>query len=188
MLFERRLRDGLRNGTITVAFRRWKRRQASAGGRYRTGDGGIAEVTALSVVEEIGEDDARAAGYPGVAELLADLRGEGAIYRLELRLVDEPDPREELANDERVDVAEIDRRLARMGAWARPTLELIARRPGVRAGDLAPEVGLDKDRFKVGVRRLKELGLTLSLETGYRISPRGHAYLAATKEHPSETA
>jgi hypothetical protein len=29
------------------------------------------------------------------------------------------------------------------------------------------------------VRKLKNLGLTISLEVGYRLSPRGAAYLAA---------
>ena len=33
--------------------------------------------------------------------------------------------------------------------------------------------GLEKDVFKPRVRRLKELGLTESLEVGYRLSPRG---------------
>ena len=32
--------------------------------------------------------------------------------------------------------------------------------------------------FKRDVRRLKELGLTESLEVGYRLSPRGRALLA----------
>jgi hypothetical protein len=31
--------------------------------------------------------------------------------------------------------------------------------------------------FKRDVRRLKELGLTESLEVGYRLSPRGRAFL-----------
>ena len=35
MRFEQRLRDGLHDGSITVAFRRWKRHQVVAGGRYR---------------------------------------------------------------------------------------------------------------------------------------------------------
>jgi hypothetical protein len=30
-----------------------------------------------------------------------------------------------------------------------------------------------KQRFKTNVRKLKELGLTESLEVGYRLSPRG---------------
>ena len=40
VLFERRLRDGINAGTVTVAFRRWRRRQVTIGGRYRTGSGG----------------------------------------------------------------------------------------------------------------------------------------------------
>jgi hypothetical protein len=32
--------------------------------------------------------------------------------------------------------------------------------------------------FKVNVRKLKALGLTESLEIGYRLSARGHAWLA----------
>jgi hypothetical protein len=31
----------------------------------------------------------------------------------------------------------------------------------------------------VNVRKLKALGLTISLEVGYRLSPRGQAYLRA---------
>jgi hypothetical protein len=38
---------------------------------------------------------------------------------------------------------------------------------------LAPQVDLDVPPFKRRVRRLKELGLTESLEVGYRLSPRG---------------
>jgi hypothetical protein len=79
------------------------------------------------------------------------------------------------------------RRLARLdrrgtdGPWIEPTLAVIERRPGVRAGDLAAELGRDRDRFKVDVRKLKDLGLTISLETGYELSPRGRAVLAALR-------
>jgi hypothetical protein len=52
---------------------------------------------------------------------------------------------------------------------------LIASSPGVRAEDLARSVGREKMPFKLDVRKLKELGLTESLETGYRLSPRGQA-------------
>jgi len=41
---------------------------------------------------------------------------------------------------------------------------------------------MERDPFKIRVRRLKELGLTESLEVGYRVSPRGRAYLTATAE------
>ena len=56
-------------------------------------------------------------------------------------------------------------------------LALIADHPGRRAGDLAASLGRDIPSFKRDVRKLKELGLTLSLEVGYRLSPRGEAYL-----------
>ena len=45
----------------------------------------------------------------------------------------------------------------------------------IRAGEVtlavAPMVGLEKDPFEVDVRKLENLGLTLSLETRYRLSP-----------------
>jgi hypothetical protein len=56
-------------------------------------------------------------------------------------------------------------------------LELVASRPGVRAADLAASLGRETLPFKVDVRKLKELGLTESLEVGYRLSPRGRAVM-----------
>jgi hypothetical protein len=47
----------------------------------------------------------------------------------------------------------------------------------VRAEDLARSVGREKMPFKLDVRKLKEMGLTESLLTGYRLSPRGEAVL-----------
>jgi hypothetical protein len=68
-------------------------------------------------------------------------------------------------------------RASRRGAWTREALRIIEERPAVRAGDLAVAIGRDRDSFKLDVRKLKELGLTESLETGYRLSPRGRAIL-----------
>jgi predicted transcriptional regulator len=55
-------------------------------------------------------------------------------------------------------------------------LGLIAERPATRAPDLAASLGRETAPFKADVRKLKELGLTESLEVGYRLSPRGRAY------------
>ena len=49
--------------------------------------------------------------------------------------------------------------------------------PAIRAGDLADEVGRERLPFKADVRKLKNLGLTISLGVGYELSPRGQAYL-----------
>ena len=54
---------------------------------------------------------------------------------------------------------------------------MIDAHPGVRAGDLCAQVGQERDLFKVNVRKLKALGLTESLGTGYRLSPQGRALL-----------
>lgn len=56
-------------------------------------------------------------------------------------------------------------------------LEAIQARPATRAADLAAEFGLEKQPFKQRVVKLKNLGLTISLPTGYQLSPRGAAYL-----------
>ena len=62
------------------------------------------------------------------------------------------------------------------GPWTEATLAAIAARPATRAADLAADLGRERLEFKRDVRKLKALGLTLSLEVGYRLSPRGQAY------------
>ncbi|MBV9447937.1 MAG: hypothetical protein JO345_18800 [Streptosporangiaceae bacterium] len=190
MRFEQRLRDGIHSGAIVVAFRRWKRSQVVPGHRYRTGID-MVEVESVDVVEPSSVDaaQAREAGYASVDELLGDLRGDPAlpVYRIRLRRIDGPDPRDELARAARLteaDVAAITARLARMdrsssrGAWTEAVLGLIADRPGTVSTVLAETMGWERQDFKLHVRRLKELGLTISLEVGYRLSPRGESYLS----------
>jgi ribosomal protein S19E (S16A) len=56
-------------------------------------------------------------------------------------------------------------------------LRAIEGRPGVLAARLAKSLGMETSLFKPRVRQLKQLGLTESLEIGYRLSPRGQAFL-----------
>jgi len=189
MLIEKRLWAGIRDGSITVMFRRWKRRQVTAGNTYRTAAGRVVidEVTEVRP-SRIRRVDALAAGYRSVAEAVADLHGapEDPVFLLRLHPAEDEDPRAALANDAELsteDVEEITRRLTRLdnasthGPWTEQTLAIIRKRPAVRAGDLAEELGREMLPFKVDVRKLKNLGLTLSLEVGYRLSPRGETYL-----------
>lgn len=189
MLIEQRLHAGIRDGSISVMFRRWKRRQVIAGNTYRTPAGRVVvdEVTEVAP-SRIRSADARAAGYPSVAAAVADLRGTPGdpVFLLRLHMAEDDDPRAALAAAAELsteDVDEITRRLDRFdrasshGPWTDETLAIIQRRPAVRAGDLATELGREMLPFKVDVRKLKNLGLTLSLEVGYRLSPRGEAYL-----------
>jgi len=198
--FEARLRQGIADGTITVAFRRWKRPQVVAGHRYRTGLG-LADCIAIDrvAVSSITAADAQRAGYPTRKAAIDDLaaRGDAPVYRVEFRAVATADQRAELAASSSLsadDVATIDARLDRFdtssafGPWTAATLDAIARQPGRRAPDLAAGFGRETVPFKRDVRKLKELGLTLSLEVGYRLSPRGEAYLRSTSRAARTTA
>jgi hypothetical protein len=188
VLFRRPTLDGIRAGEITLAFRRWDRPRAKAGGRQRTAVGELA-IDSVEPVErsEIDAADARRAGHESVEELLDELdaRGYAQIWRVELHWAGE-DPRRALR--ERADLTAADLRMlherldrldraSKHGPWTRETLELIARNPEVRAVELAEMVGREKPPFKRDVRKLKELGLTESLVRGYRLSPRGRALL-----------
>lgn len=191
MIFRQRFLDGIRDGAITLAFRRWRRPTVRTGGTLLTavGELEIARV-APTTLPEITADDARRAGYASLDELQAELneRAEGDLYRIDLGAL-RPDPRvslresDALTEDERRTLAT---RLARLdahaatGPWTRRTLTLIRDHPGVRAGDLAGRLNQEREVFKVNVRKLKALGLTESLEVGYRLSPRGAAWLAAS--------
>ncbi|HEX4818786.1 MAG TPA: hypothetical protein VFV00_01160 [Acidimicrobiales bacterium] len=193
MLFEQRFWAGLADGSVTITFRRWKRPQAIAGRRYRT-PAGIIETERVDVVtpDSITDRDARRSGFESAAAVLANLRGDASmpVYRIQFHMVDEPDPRAELAANDALtadDVAEIDRRLDRLdkasshGPWTRAVLESIAAQPGRRAPDLAEQFGRETQPFKLDVRKLKNLGLTISLRVGYEVSPRGAVYLRSRR-------
>lgn len=184
MIFRQRFLDGIRSGQITLAFRRWRRPSVKTGGTLLTAAGQVAIGAVTPVTEsEITSDAARRAGYDSRDALLAELNRyrEGTLYRIELQGL-RTDPRLALreAVPDDLDLARIADaliRLDRPAPWTGRTLEAIARHPGVRAGDLCALVGMDRDDFKLKVRKLKALGLTESLEVGYRLSPRGQAVL-----------
>lgn len=190
MLFHTRFHDPIRRGEVTLTFRRWRAPQAKVGGRYRLHTYGVIEATSVETVtrQQIAVADARRAGFDSPATLVAELdQSAGDLYRIEFRyLGDLPDERAILAavgDLTQADREEIEARLARMdgggrGAWTRDFLRLIDENEGVRAADLAARLGRDTVRFKADVRRLKSMGLTESLDIGYRLSPRGRVFLA----------
>lgn len=194
MLFKTATLEGIRDGNITLAFRRWPKPRVKDGSEIRTALGVVA-ITGIKPVEAqaISEADARKAGYGTKAQLLAELEkfGSGSVYRIGLRLAGQ-DPRVALREKAFTaeDAATITQRLERLdkaskdGPWTRTVLALIARQPAVRAADLAGELGWETQYFKIRVRKLKELGLTESLDVGYRASPRGTAYLKSFKSRP----
>ncbi len=188
MLIKRAVLDGVVDGRIDLAFRRWRRPTVKTGGKLRTAVGQLAIVAVERVSErQITATDAHRAGFVSRAALLRALssRGDGDLYRIELRL-DGPDPRAALRARSDLDAGELAAVRARLerldaasrhGPWTLTVLRLIDARPATLAADLAASLDRERAPFKNDVRKLKELGLTESLEVGYRLSPRGRAVL-----------
>jgi hypothetical protein len=72
MLFPQRFWSGLADGSVELAFRRWRRAGVKAGSTQLTPTGLLA-IDAVDVVDvgDITEEDARRAGHRDKAELLA---------------------------------------------------------------------------------------------------------------------
>lgn len=184
MLFRQAVLEGIAEGRITLAFRRWSRPSVRAGGAVRTA-AGVVRIGSIDVIEpgDITPADALTAGYDDLAALVGELGadGEKPLYRITLTGI-EADRRVALRMNAALDaaaLAELERHFAR---WekARPgyfpaILKAIGDHPEVPAAVLAERLEVEKLRFKQDVRKLKELGLTESLATGYRLSARGEA-------------
>jgi hypothetical protein len=189
MLFSAATLRGLTEGRVTCTYRRWEVVRPKVGSRFTT-SAGVVEVTSITPADEaqLTERDAAEAGFDSVADLVKWVRAKGAgdLYRIEITLAG-PDPRIELRGTDNLgpeEITALNAKLDRMDRaaeepWTRSTLRQIQRLPGVTSTELAAEAGQERRTYKLRVRRLKALGLTESLERGYRLSPRGQAYLAA---------
>ena len=191
MLLTNKHLEGIASGKIKLAFRKWKKPTVKSGGCLRTHMGVLAIHAVDRISErEISERDAKLAGYESRAHLLQDLNlRDGLLYRIRLSFAG-PDERitlrtrPEISNDEWHELAQkLDRLDARSihGPWVVDFLSVVSVNPGVLAATLASSLGLERKWFKDHMRKLKELGLTESLEIGYRISPRGEAVLKQLK-------
>ena len=195
MLFTAATLRGLTEGKVNCTYRRWEVVRPKVGSRFTT-PAGVVEVTSIAAANEdrLTDQDAADAGFDSVAALVrwTSAKGRGELYRVGI-VVAGPDPRLALRGSAKLgpaDVSALSARLDRMDRaadqpWTRSTLRQIQRLPGVVSTELAAEVGQERRAYKLRVRRLKALGLTESLERGYRLSPRGQAYLTALESSPS---
>ena len=189
MLFDARTLRGLAEGRVIATYRRWTTVRPRPGSRFTT-RAGVVEATSIDPAdpETLTDADAYAAGFESRAALLAwtAKKGTGDLYRIGIRLAG-PDPRIALRAADEPDAAEIATLTAKLDRmdraadrpWTRQALQLIAKHPGVVSTALAAAAGQERAAFKVRIRRLKALGLTESLEVGYRLSPRGKAFVRA---------
>jgi len=192
MLFRRQTLEAIASGGVTLAYRRWKRPTVRAGGRVRTASG-VVLIGNIAIVgmSALTEKDASAAGFPTLAALQEMLGPDDGspVYRIELEGI-EPDERVALRGEALLSDADWHALTARFARWDKTApgyfpsiLWAIGAHPEVRAADLAAMTGVETLKFKQDVRKLKEFGLTESLDVGYRLSPRGEAVLEKLREH-----
>jgi len=193
MLFKIKDLRGIKSGEISLAFRKWKRPSVKIGTLVKTRVGQI-EILDLAIVEQerITSSEAIAAGYQNLDELfrLLEKRAVGTIYRIALQY-HSPDPRIELRNLSDLsgdEFEEIKRKLERLdkfsnrGQWTMEVLHAINQNPELRALDLADKLGMEKAWLKPNVRKLKNMGLTISHGVGYSLSPRGKVVFEKLKD------
>ncbi|NOT77158.1 MAG: hypothetical protein HOP08_19715 [Cyclobacteriaceae bacterium] len=181
MIFKVSQLNGIKSGTISLAFRRWGKPNVKKGSTMKTAIG-VIKVLAVDPVSnnKISTGDAIRAGYDNAASLLHDLKKTtGTLFKIKVKYLSE-DPRLELRERTDLSESELQKMLGQLerldktrGPWVLKVMKLIKRYPERRAGDLADIIQMDKFDFKINVRKLKNLGLTVSHEIGYSISPLG---------------
>ena len=188
MLLPNAVVDGIVTGAVTRVYRRWDVPRAKPGGTQLTRSGVVA-IDAVREIPDIGlitEADALASGENNLASLVKWLmkRPDDRIFEVTLHYAG-PDPRLALRAEVPTDdeLVAIDRALDRMdaakpsGPWTRFILGWIRDNPAVVSKVLASLLDRDLQPMKTDIRKLKALGLTISLDVGYQLSPRGEAYL-----------
>ena len=187
MLFRRERHQGIREGAVYRTVRGWRTARVKVGNRYALWTGGSVEVTVVQpvLVGELTDLDAVAAGLGHLDGLLAELRrtsrrelsAQDRVFRVDFRFVDAaPSPPVTLSTDEvtsRLDA--MDQRSGR--TWTRATLAAIGSHPGTVSSELADMLDRERKTLKADIRKLKKLGLTESLDVGYRLTALGRAIL-----------
>ncbi len=190
MLFKTKFHEGIRNGSITLTFRAWKSARAKVGNQYRFGPDEGVEVGAVDevAISAITDEEARHSGFANASELHTflmqyspeDLTPKARVFRVffhYVKISNEPLKVDLSLEELAAKLAKMDR-LSKHGAWTRQTLEIIAQNPRTAASKLAPMLGRETRPFKADVRKLKKLGLTVSFEVGYELTPVGKTLLS----------
>lgn len=175
------------SGDVSLVFRRWRRPTVRSGGSLRTALGVLRILDVAAVAEaDISEADASRAGFSSRTALLEGLGArEGQVYRIAVEYAG-ADPRVALRQQDDLSDAEIEQVIERLqrldsrspaGPWTARVLAAIEAHPGVVSRTLAERLGCEKNWLKPQVRKLRSLGLTVSLASGYELSPRGRVVL-----------
>ena len=188
MLFKQKDLEGIKAEKITLSFRNWKKLSVNVGSEIKTSVGVIKVGSIREVqLEDISDEEAKAAGFASAKSLTGLLASqkEGKIYKIAVSYLKE-DPRIELREQSVITVEEFNEikkalenldKFSKVGKWTIKTLQAIRENPKMKSADLAVITKKEKEWLKLNVRKLKALGLTISHEPGYTLSPRGEVYM-----------
>lgn len=187
MLFKEVHLQGIKSGVVSLAFRSWEKVSVKKGTLLKTSIGLVDIVDITTINEnEITSNDALDAGFESKEQLLKSLRqnDQADIYKITVRF-HSADPRielrEQILTDEKCAVLKekllrLDR-FSKQGDWTRKVLLAIKDNPHLHAIGLAEMTGLEKEWLKPNIRKLKNLGLTISHTVGYELSPLGKSFI-----------
>jgi hypothetical protein len=192
MLFRITQLKGIQSGTVTLAFRKWKKPAVVKGTLQQTAIGQV-KIIDISPLDEssLKKADALAAGYSSLDELLSDLNSikAGTIYKIKVQYHGE-DPRIELRSQTTLteeQLTALKEKLSKLerhsahGDWTITVLKTIQKHPQKVSTFIAEKTGFEKAWLKLNIRKLKNLGLTISHEVGYELSALGKVFLDKMK-------
>ncbi|PWN70028.1 hypothetical protein C1631_008490 [Chryseobacterium phosphatilyticum] len=184
MLFKELHLQGIKSGNINLAFRRWKKASVKTGTLVKTSIG-LVKIGDIEIVDEndISEEEATKAGFKNKQQLLQSFPSDpsASIFKISVCYHSE-DPRIELREQSDLsdeDYIKLKEKLQRLdqfskrGDWTQAVLLTIQDHPQLHATGIAKITGFEKEWLKLNIRKLKNLGLTISHPVGYEISPRG---------------
>ena len=183
-MFKHRFHAGIMAGDITRTIRQWKKPQVRRGGRYKLANHGYLEVTSIAPCKRVTSEDLKLSGVANRDALISMLSAGGDLYRVDFKFIghqaDQEIYRGGILDDD--DFTKLSDALAKKDKnsgfdWTHATLMAIHDYPGVGSIKLCQHLQRDQAALKKDVRKLKAQGLTVSLETGYKLSERGKDYL-----------
>ncbi|WP_099367543.1 hypothetical protein [Sphingobacterium sp. 1.A.4] len=188
MLFKEIHLKSIKSGEITLAFRKWHKASVKIGSLVHTSVG-LIKISDIQVVNEIDitDQDAIMAGYHDTLQLLKSFgpNNRGNIYKItvsyhsadpRIKLREQTELSEDQFNELKNKVDKLDR-FSKQGNWTNKILLAIKDNPNLHAIGIAKLTGFEKEWLKLNIRKLKNLGLTISQPVGYEISPLGNEYL-----------
>lgn len=186
MLFKSKILKKIADGEVTIAFRKWNRPSVKTNGTLKTSVGLLKIMSVEKVLlSHVTQSEIEKAGYTCMTQLEAELnmKKEGQIYCISFQLTG-PDPRIELRETTDLSANELDVLIQKLEKWnsneQAPIKNWVYRiflflydEPGGFARHYAAKLNVEKEWLKTNMRKLKNLGLTISEGRGYTLSKRG---------------